>query len=80
MAAAYIFMGVQSIVFSLLMEFIVHPNASNCFQYVICSVVLGVLASCVTFDNRGMWVVGGVVGLLTGLISYNLTAENNQRK
>ena len=74
---ALIFMGLQSIIYSLIMEFIILPIATNYFQYVIGSTFLGIIAGLGTFGNREMATVGGVVGMLAGLISYNLVVSNN---
>jgi hypothetical protein len=64
---AMIFIGIQSIVYSLLMEFVVNPYIKNRFMAVLASVSLGTLSGTVlNIDSFAL--IGAAVGLIVGII------------
>ncbi len=61
-----IYVGVQSVVYTFLMEFLVNPLIKNHVLAVSASVLLGAVSG-IVWGAGWMMLVGAVVGLLTGL-------------
>lgn len=66
MMSAYFLTGIQSIIYSLLMEFLINPKIKNNFAVVILSSALGGLSGIILL-KPGL-VVGALTGMLTGII------------
>ena len=65
--SAYLLMGLPSIIYSLVMEFVVNSKISSYKICILVSSFLGVAAGMVT-GKLFLVVVGAIVGLLTGMI------------
>jgi len=83
---AYIFIGAQSFVYTLFMEFIVNRNLENSYLAVAVSGVLGGLAGSVRLSGtiliEGLSILGVFVGLIVGtwLRSIYLQSANKAIK
>jgi hypothetical protein len=64
---ALIIMGIQSLVYSLLMEFVVNPFIETKFVVYLASIFLGVMSGC-TLDCGYFALVGAGAGLLSGVV------------
>jgi hypothetical protein len=64
---AMIFVGVQSLIYSFLMEFAVNPFVKSDLIAVLISLLLGVLSGFVLSDPE-MMMIGAIVGLVVGII------------
>ncbi|MEJ2466503.1 MAG: hypothetical protein P8045_12500 [Candidatus Thiodiazotropha sp.] len=64
---ALIIMGIQSLVYSLLMEFVVNPFIENKYVVYLASIFLGVMSGC-TLGCGYFALVGAVAGLLSGVV------------
>jgi hypothetical protein len=79
--AAPIFIGLQSLVYTIAMEFIVRPKAHLRHVYLVVSCMLGTasrLAIDVTFDDYPFFtIIGSITGLPTGLILYDKNMQSS---
>lgn len=66
MMYAYFLIGIQSIIYSLLMEFVINPKIKNSLAVVILSSALGGLSGAMLLEP-GL-VVGAITGMLMGII------------
>lgn len=71
LAYAYLFIGIQSILYSFVMEFLVNRRIENGFLVVLSSIFLGVISpSILHFDfgggMSGIYVLGGLTGVIVG--------------
>jgi hypothetical protein len=74
---ALIVMGIQSLVYSLLMEFVINPLISTKSIVYLISLFLGVVSSC-TISCGYSALVGAVAGLLSGFVLRSIyTFEPN---
>jgi hypothetical protein len=64
---AMIFVGIQSIVYSLLMEFVINPWIKNNFVAIMVSILLGTLSGYVLKEDL-LALIGAIVGLIVGVI------------
>lgn len=65
----YVFMGLQSLVTGLILEFIVLRFASRQFQVIISSALLGTLAGATLAWMSPIFILtGAIVGLMVGLV------------
>jgi hypothetical protein len=64
---AMLFVGIQSIIYAFLMEFMVNTFVKNDVIAVVISVLLGLLSALV-FGSGAMMMVGAVVGLIVGIM------------
>lgn len=66
MLVAYAFVGIQSLIYSFLMEFIVNPKIVNNFVVVFTSMIMGAVSG-VVLGSVGA-AIGLMIGFLLGLI------------
>jgi hypothetical protein len=64
---AMLFVGIQSIIYSFVMEFMVNTFVKNDVIAVVISVLLGLLSALV-FGSGVMMMVGALVGLIVGIM------------
>jgi len=73
--AAPIFIGLQSLVYTIVMEFIVRPKVRLRYVYLVASCILGTASGLVIDvifnDHPFLSIIGTITGLLTGLILYD---------
>lgn len=67
---SYLFVGLPSAIYSLLMEFVINPHTINNAFVIILSMLLGMLSGVVVFGIFGFvsLIVGAVVGLIVGIM------------
>ena len=68
---ALIFIGLQSLVYTITMEFIIRPKIRNRFIYLFVSCMLGAATSWTIEYNSYFSIFGTIIGFLTGLILYD---------
>ena len=81
LAFGYLFVGIQSVIYSTLMEYYVNPKISNDVLVIIISGVLGALSGAVVLGSAGA-VLGVVPGFVTGIYLRRsfVKAANNELK
>lgn len=62
MLVAYAFVGIQSLIYSFVMEFVVNPKIANNFTAVLASMVIGAISGVV------LGTVGATIGLIIGFL------------
>ena len=76
---AFVFVGAQSLAFSLTIEFVVRPRCFGLRTFLLISCILGFLSGLVPgvlVDDLSLFLpVGVLVGLLVGLLIYDRGAE-----
>ena len=81
LVAGFFFIGLQSLVYTTVMEFIVRPRVRPRNAYLLVSCLLGAASGLVVdviFDDPPFFVIfGTIVGLLTGLILYGKDMQNS---
>ena len=84
LVAGSIFIGLQSLVYTIVMEFIVRPNVRLRNQFLIASCMLGAASGSIVgiiFDDFPFLIaLGTVTGLLTGLILYDKDMQGSHNK
>jgi hypothetical protein len=84
LVAGFFFIGLQSLVYTTVMEFIVRPRARPRNAYLVVSCMLGAASGLVVdviFDDPPFFVIfGTIVGLLTGLILYDKDMQSSHNK
>lgn len=84
LVAGSFFIGIQSLVYTIVMEFIVRLKVRLRNAYLLVSCMLGAASGLVVdliFDSRPFFVVfGTMVGLLTGLILYDKDLQGSHNK
>jgi hypothetical protein len=79
-----LFIGIQSLAYTIVMEFIVRPKVRPRNAYLVVSCILGAVSGLlvdVIFDNRPFFIIFGmIVGLLTGLILYDKDLQSSHNK
>jgi len=84
LVAGSFFIGIQSLAYTIVMEFIVRPKVRLRYPYLTVSCMLGAASGLVVdviFDNRPFFVIfGTMVGLLTGLILYDKDLQGSHNK
>jgi len=63
---AFIFMGIPSILYALLMEYLVNPRCKSNLVVVVLSILFGILAASI-IDRRDFYYIGAFVGLFMGI-------------
>ncbi len=80
---AFVFVGIQSLAFSLIMEFVVRPKSLGLRYFLLISCILGLLAALVPgvlVDDLGLFVsVGFLVGTFVGLLIHDRGTEIDRR-
>jgi hypothetical protein len=64
---AMLFVGIQSIIYAFVMEFMVNTFVKNDVIAVVISVLMGLLSALI-FGSGAMMMVGAVVGLIVGIM------------
>jgi len=84
LVAGSFFIGIQSLVYTIVMEFIVRPKVRLRNAYLLVSCMLGAASGLVVdviFDNRPFFIIfGAIIGLLTGLILYDKDLQSSGEK
>lgn len=84
LVAGSFFIGIQSLVYTIVMEFIARPKVRFRYAYLTVSCMLGAASGLVVdviFDSRPFFVIfGTMVGLLTGSILYDKDLQGSQNK
>ncbi len=84
LVAGSFFIGFQSLVYTIVMEFIIRPKVRLRYAYLTVSCMLGAASGLVVdvvFDGRPIFVIFGMmVGLLTGLILYDKDLQGSHNK
>ena len=82
--AGSFFIGFQSFVYTIVMEFIVRPKCRLRYAYLIVSCLLGAASGSLVdmiFDNFPfLTILGTITGLLTGLILYEKDMQGSHNK
>lgn len=76
---AYMFVGIQSVIYSLIMEFLVNNRIKNNIVVVLLSTVLGILSG-IIFLRTEFIITGAITGFVMGVglrRSYNNSIANN---
>lgn len=77
-AYAFLLIGIQSLVYACLMEFLVAPTVRKFYLYILVSCLLGALtgASVLMFiDSMYFIIIGVLVGLIVGIGLYLLSRD-----
>ena len=81
---AFVFVGIQSLAFSLIMEFVVRPGVSGLRYFLLISCLLGLLSGCVpgvlVDDLVSFLPVGALVGIIVGFLIYDRGVEVGRGK
>ena len=64
---AFLIMGLPSIIYSMLMEYVLNPRIKNGKLLIAASTILGILAGSI-LDLVSMTIIGGIVGFIVGLV------------
>ena len=84
LVAGLIFIGLQSLVYTIVMEFIVRPKVRLRNKFLVASCMLGATSGSIVgviFDDLPFFItVGTVTGLLTGLILYDKDMQSSHNK
>ena len=82
--AGSIFIGFQSLVYTIVMEFIVRPKVRLRIGYLVVSCMLGAASGSIVdkiFDDFPLLTtLGAITGLLTGLILYDKDMKSSHNK
>ena len=82
--AASIFIGLQSLVYTIVMEFIVRPKVLLREAYLVASCMMGAVSGLVIdilIDDPPFFsIFGTITGLLTGLILYEKEVQSSHNK
>ena len=82
--AASIFIGLQSLVYTIVMEFIVRPKVLLREAYLVASCMMGTVSGLVIdilIDDPPFFsIFGTITGLLTGLILYDKDLQGSHNK
>ena len=84
LAVGSIFFGLQSLVYTVLMEFVVRPRIRLRTAYLVVSCILGAASGLIIdtiFDDFPfLTIVGATTGLLMGLIMYDKNMQSSHKK
>lgn len=84
LVAGLFFIGLQSLVYSIVMEFIVRPKVRRRYAFLLTSCFLGAASGSIVsiiFDDLQLFIaLGAVTGLLTGLILYDKHMQSSHSK
>ena len=84
LVAGSIFIGLQSLVYTIVMEFIVRPKVRLRNAFLVASCMLGAASGSIVgiiFDDLPFLItLGTVTGLLTGLILYDKDMQSSHNK
>ena len=84
LVAGLIFIGLQSFVYTIVMEFIVRPKVRLRNAYLVVSCMLGAASGSIVdiiFDDFPfVTILGAITGLLTGLILYDKDMQTTHNK
>lgn len=84
LVAGSFFIGIQSIAYTIVMEYIARPKVRLRYAYLAVSCMLGAISGLVVdviFDSRSFFVIfSTMVGLLTGLILYDKDLQDSHKR
>ena len=81
LVAGSFFIGLQSLIYTIVMEFVVRPKVRLRNAYLVVSCMLGAASGLVVdviFDEPAFFIIfGTIIGLLTGLILYDKDMQSS---
>lgn len=84
LVTSFFFIGLQSLIYTIVMEFIVRPKVRLRNAYLIVNCMLGAasgMAVDIVFDEPPFFIIiGMIIGLLTGLILYDKDMQSSHNK